>query len=182
MPQAAGVNLNRPEKAPKRFAYVDTRLLISEAHYQQLVEDQNNRCAICGQPENRTHPDGRPYRLAIDHDHDTSLVRGLLCTRCNQGLGYFADSIDLLASAVLYLTEHGLRIRAFAEAEGLDPVTLRPAPEAGTPGLNRRAKSPDAKPSSRDRRPRLASDPQHQALLPSAEPVRHIPRNPKAST
>lgn len=65
-----------------------------------LMEKQNNCCAIC----KKTCITGRA--LAIDHDHNTSVVRGLLCNKCNQGLGFFDDSIDLLHNAVLYLKQH----------------------------------------------------------------------------
>ena len=44
--------------------------------------------------------------LSIDHDHNTNTVRGLLCNKCNQGLGFFDDSIDLLQGAMLYLKQH----------------------------------------------------------------------------
>lgn len=46
--------------------------------------------------------------LAVDHCHRTNKVRGLLCTKCNLGLGYFADTEELLQQAVTYL-----RFRAF---------------------------------------------------------------------
>lgn len=65
-----------------------------------LSEHQNYRCAICGCDEDR---EGR--RFAIDHDHDTGLVRGLLCTRCNVGLGYFSDSVEKLSAAIKYLED-----------------------------------------------------------------------------
>lgn len=57
-------------------------------------------CAICGaEPSTRA--------LAIDHCHDSGKIRGLLCTRCNIGLGYFKDSIENLTKAIEYLEERG---------------------------------------------------------------------------
>ena len=50
-------------------------------------------CEICGSSE----------ELHIDHDHSTGAVRGVLCPRCNQGLGQFKDNRDSLLRAVIYL-------------------------------------------------------------------------------
>lgn len=52
-------------------------------------------CMICGSTE----------RLCIDHCHKTSKVRGILCSRCNSGLGMFRDNIEYLAEAIKYLTK-----------------------------------------------------------------------------
>jgi hypothetical protein len=69
--------------------------------WYRMLEQQRNRCAICGKPE--THPK-RTY-LSIDHDHLTGKVRGLLCYYCNTGLGNFKDDILSLESAISYLQE-----------------------------------------------------------------------------
>ena len=52
-------------------------------------------CMICGS----TH------KLCIDHCHTTSNVRGILCSKCNTGLGMFNDNIDALANAIKYLQD-----------------------------------------------------------------------------
>ena len=52
-------------------------------------------CAICGRQQGR--------RLAIDHCHKTGRVRGALCTSCNNGIGLFRDSQELLKRAADYL-------------------------------------------------------------------------------
>lgn len=69
------------------------------ARYERLAIQQGGRCAIC-----RKRPSSE-RRLAIDHDHATGDVRGLLCDRCNTALGGFADDIGNLARAIAYLTE-----------------------------------------------------------------------------
>lgn len=70
-----------------------------------MVERQKGLCAICEQPEKGTN--GRwgkkTLQLAVDHNHETSKVRGLLCRRCNQGLGKFEDNPELLEKAASYL-------------------------------------------------------------------------------
>lgn len=70
--------------------------------YDSLLELQEGRCAIC-----RRIP--RSRRLAVDHDHTTGLVRGLLCSAnegasCNKGLlGSAHDDVRILRNAVYYL-------------------------------------------------------------------------------
>lgn len=73
---------------------------ISLEFYQEMVERQEGKCAICGE-----EPDGETNqgRLHVDHDHNTQRVRGLLCGSCNSGLGYFRDSPRLLKEAATYL-------------------------------------------------------------------------------
>jgi len=46
---------------------------------------------------------GKLLRMAVDHDHITGEVRGLLCKRCNRALGILEDSIELLQRAIQYL-------------------------------------------------------------------------------
>ena len=65
--------------------------------YNSLLSEQSGVCAIC----KNECVSGK--KLAVDHDHYTGEVRGLLCCKCNRGLGNFGDNIDLLKSAVLYL-------------------------------------------------------------------------------
>lgn len=71
--------------------------------YQDILDFQNGTCAICHQPETAKNSKGGTKTLAVDHDHETGEVRGLLCDNCNLGLGRFSDSIDLLESAISYL-------------------------------------------------------------------------------
>lgn len=76
---------------------VEAEYGINEEQYQHLLKIQKGRCAIC---TNRP----RTIRLAVDHDHKTGAVRGLLCKRCNHDLlGGGHDSIELLFRAVEYL-------------------------------------------------------------------------------
>lgn len=68
----------------------------------ELIAAQGNRCAICG----RSGEDAPHKRLALDHDHATGCIRGMLCLQCNSGLGQFRDDPALLAAAIRYLQEH----------------------------------------------------------------------------
>lgn len=69
--------------------------------YEEMLSDQNGVCKICKKP-----PSGKrtsAHLLHVDHDHQTKEVRGLLCGRCNVGLGQFQDSPELLRKAAAYL-------------------------------------------------------------------------------
>jgi len=66
--------------------------------YDDLLKTQNGACAICQQSEPINS-----RRLAVDHDHITGEVRGLLCSQCNRGIGYLKDDPDILEAAAQYL-------------------------------------------------------------------------------
>lgn len=66
-----------------------------------MLARQNGRCAICNR-----EPFGRWTTFYIDHDHTTGKVRGLLCQKCNAGIGLLMDSIPILFLAIRYLTNH----------------------------------------------------------------------------
>ena len=61
---------------------VRAELGFSDEDYEELLEASHDRCWICGDIE---QIEGR--RLAVDHDHTTGAIRGLLCTKCNRRLG-----------------------------------------------------------------------------------------------
>lgn len=65
--------------------------------YTQMIEQQENRCAICGK--------GPKLLLHVDHCHTSGRVRGLLCRYCNTGLGQFYDNPDFLRAAITYLED-----------------------------------------------------------------------------
>lgn len=76
---------------------------ISLNYYKHLLQKQNGVCAICGKQEVVKDEKGIIRSLAVDHCHTTMEVRGLLCTKCNQGIGSFLDNVELLKSAIEYL-------------------------------------------------------------------------------
>lgn len=75
------------------------RYSITRDQYEAMLEEQGNACALC-----RKEPKGS-YNLAVDHDHKTGQVRGLLCAGCNRSLGYVEDP-KWRKAAVAYLKEH----------------------------------------------------------------------------
>ena len=94
------------KKNPHIFKNMDLkkRFGITLKDYEKMLKEQNGVCAICGEEETvLDHRTKEPRSLAVDHDHQTDEIRGLLCTNCNRGIGHFQDNIDLLAKAISYL-------------------------------------------------------------------------------
>lgn len=75
---------------------------ITQEQYDEMFEEQGGVCAICERPESRVIK-GNLNRMAVDHDHETGAVRGLLCAKCNTALGKFDDDAALLERAIDYL-------------------------------------------------------------------------------
>lgn len=65
--------------------------------YQTMLEKQHGVCALCGQPETRQQY-GVLDPLAVDHDHKTGKIRGLLCRKCNLALGVFEEAFERYTS------------------------------------------------------------------------------------
>lgn len=69
--------------------------------YDLMNKEQSGLCKICNQPG---HANIRQkYPLYVDHNHQTGIVRGLLCSRCNTLIGYLETNPELLAPAQQYL-------------------------------------------------------------------------------
>jgi hypothetical protein len=69
---------------------------ITIEEFESLLKAQGNCCAICKTPKN-----GR--RFAVDHDHQTGIIRGILCDGCNIGIGHLKESPKILQAAIKYL-------------------------------------------------------------------------------
>lgn len=71
---------------------------LTVAQYESLLLSQGGKCAICGAiPHKSFH---------VDHCHNTSKVRGLLCGGCNVGLGCYGDDPERMQKAIDYLKAH----------------------------------------------------------------------------
>jgi len=68
---------------------------ISLEDFDRLLAEQLGACAVCGRIPNET--------LCVDHSHRTGKVRGLLCRRCNAGLGCYDDQPGFMGKAAAYL-------------------------------------------------------------------------------
>jgi hypothetical protein len=77
---------------------VEAKYGISGADYDALYEAQGGRCALCRRAT------GARKRLAVDHDHKTGAVRGLLCGHCNREIiGRSGDDPEFFERAAEYL-------------------------------------------------------------------------------
>lgn len=91
---------NKPaEQAARRRSKIKSYGLSPE-QFEQMLAQQSGRCAIC-KTDKPTVKIGGSFR--IDHCHSTGKVRGLLCMKCNSGLGMFSDSPEVLIAAAEYL-------------------------------------------------------------------------------
>lgn len=87
-----------PEKV--KNTQIKCKFGIDLVSYYKMLGQQGDGCAICKSTDSKRK--GTAY-FAIDHDHVTGQVRGLLCDSCNVMLGRAKDDINILQSAILYL-------------------------------------------------------------------------------
>lgn len=92
---------NLDYKTKKKQAYVKNRFGISLSDYQDRLQKQDYKCAIC-----KVELPTSGYFTHLDHCHKTGKIRQFLCTNCNRGLGHFQDNKEFLMEAVKYLQAH----------------------------------------------------------------------------
>jgi hypothetical protein len=71
--------------------------------YDEMYKEQNGCCKICS----TKYPSRGRDRLVVDHDHETNLVRALLCNKCNLALGLLQDNVKNVLNAYNYLKKGG---------------------------------------------------------------------------
>lgn len=82
----------------RRASRLRSQFNISVEEYDQILDAQGGVCAVCKKPPTTK-------RLAVDHDHATGLIRGLVCWWCNKLIGAANDDAERLRSASDYLLE-----------------------------------------------------------------------------
>lgn len=80
-----------------KFRNIKRKYGITEEEYKLLLQQQNNRCAICLKENKNNEP------LHLDHCHSTNKVRGLLCNNCNLGIGNLQENLIIIKRAYEYL-------------------------------------------------------------------------------
>lgn len=82
-------------KAMDKNRTLKTDFGITLDDFYKMMEDQNGLCKICNKPS--------PFTLAVDHCHNTGIIRGLLCINCNRALGLISEEKQTLLNMVEYL-------------------------------------------------------------------------------
>ena len=94
----------RTEKERKilnRYRQLKINFVITEKEYVDMFNLQQGKCKICN-----THRNELNENLCVDHCHKSNKIRGLLCRKCNAGLGIFKDNTDIINSALKYLQSY----------------------------------------------------------------------------
>jgi len=92
-----------------RWYFLGWKYGMTREQYERMFEAQGGCCAICRIPDAQANRPGKQRNsqssrgLCVDHDHQTGVVRGLLCNTCNRAIGYLKDSPEVLLRAMLYL-------------------------------------------------------------------------------
>lgn len=82
-----------------RAASLSRNYGITEAQFEEMNDEQDGLCAICGNAE----PGAPKAYLCVDHVADTTNIRGLLCSTCNAAIGLLRHDPSILAAAIAYL-------------------------------------------------------------------------------
>lgn len=99
----SGEHVSDTRRRQKNLVAAIKRYGINFGDYSLMLGAQDGKCALCGDVPNGVKA---ASRLHVDHDHETGKVRALLCTRCNQGIGFFRDDPRLLRLAADYIERH----------------------------------------------------------------------------
>lgn len=108
-------------KACTKEAALKSRFGISLLDYNRLMEKQKGTCAICGKT-----PEQNQKMLAVDHDHKSGRIRGLLCSKCNLCIGYIDKNNMKIVSIFQYYK--GLRSHSTGIGIAQDDLFVQPTP------------------------------------------------------
>lgn len=86
----------------RRWYLLKSKYGITKKQYEELLEKQNYKCAIC-KSDDANH--NRGSNMLVDHCHKSMKIRGLLCHNCNSTLGLLKDNVDVLQNMINYLNK-----------------------------------------------------------------------------
>jgi hypothetical protein len=86
------------KRQDNRWLAIYSMYRLTREQWQVIYNKQNGSCAICGKSQDKLG-----YTLQVDYDHNTGRVRGLLCKRCNLGIGMFGENVENINKAIRYL-------------------------------------------------------------------------------
>ena len=104
-PESKAYNKDWREKNKDREIWYQRKYMygITRLEFDAMMDSQGGVCLLCGLPFGNR----RGQSPAVDHDHVTKRVRGVLHGNCNRGLGFFRDDPQLLDAARFYLKWYG---------------------------------------------------------------------------
>ena len=93
----------KPHDSPARWKALLAKYGMGKDEYTRILQEQEGRCFICQKTPYETKP---RRNLAVDHDHATGRIRGLLCFNCNHRLlgWYIREDVSKAKRIVKYLT------------------------------------------------------------------------------
>lgn len=104
--QRARVPMNKEKlKAQWKRRRLRAKYNLTVTDRQLMLAAQEFRCAICEEPFDLEK--GTMHNVAhIDHNHTTGQIRGILCSKCNFGIGQFRENCLILVKAIEYLKKY----------------------------------------------------------------------------
>ena len=102
----ATMKANNPESLSRygRSAKLKENYGITLEDKEQMWKDQDGKCKVCDLPISvDLTPELHGNKACVDHDHETKIIRGLLCHSCNRAIGLMGDSPEILDKAAAYL-------------------------------------------------------------------------------
>ena len=90
--------LHPQTKGQRRASSLKSRYGLSVDDYNRLLESQSGCCLLCG-----VHQDELSYPMFVDHNHESGVVRGLLCSKCNFKVGWIETNLNDLDKIIKYI-------------------------------------------------------------------------------
>ena len=110
----AGKHNSRKHYQSARNSHLWRKYGILPEVFEEIFQRQGKCCACC----QSTEPNGGQW-WCVDHDHTTGIIRGILCSKCNRGIGHLGDRLEDVIKAVVYL-------QRYKDHGGYKPDTLSP--------------------------------------------------------